>query len=170
MVRRLSRVVGAEVVDDAIEFFQTFQGMEQGFKQRADETLALLASDNTAFVLVASPRSDTIAEALYFLNRLADADLSVHAVVINRMLAALSTSANQAAQLQNRLAGTPLAGAAQALTDHVNAAAGDEDRVAQLLTHVPNATLTKVPLLSSDVHDIAMLSHIADLLAKSPDD
>ena len=168
VVRRLSRVVGAEVVDDAIEFFQTFQGMEQGFKQRADETLALLASDATAFVLVASPRSDTIAEALYFLNRLADAHLSVHAVVINRMLAALSTSADEAAQLQSRLAGGPLAGAAQALTDHVNTAAGDDDRVAQLMAYVPNATLTKLPLLSSDVHDISMLSHIAELLARNP--
>ena len=115
VVRRLSRVVGAEVVDDAIEFFQTFQGMEEGFKQRADETLALLASDDTAFVLVASPRSDTIAEALYFLKRLAEANLSVHAVVINRILAALSTSADEAGatscQIGPRPAGRRGAGA-----------------------------------------------------------
>ena len=168
VVRRLSRVVGAEVVDDAIEFFQTFQGMEEGFKQRADETLALLASDDTAFVLVASPRSDTIAEALYFLKRLAEANLSVHAVVINRILAALSTSADEAAQLHARLDQGPLVGAAQALLDHVNAAAGDEDRIAQLMAHVPDATLTTVPLMSSDVHDIPMLSQIAELLAQDP--
>ena len=103
VVRRLSRVVGAEVVDDAIEFFQTFQGMEGGFKQRADETLALLASNNTAFVLVASPRSDTIAEALYFLSRLADADLSVHAVVINRMLATLSISTDEGRRASDQI-------------------------------------------------------------------
>ena len=168
VVRRLSRVVGAEVVDDAIEFFQTFQGMEEGFKQRADETLALLASNNTAFVLVASPRSDTIAEARYFLSRLADADLSVHAVVINRMLAALSISTDEAAELQTRLGASPLVGPAQALVDHVNASAGDEGRVSQLMAHVPNATLTKVPMLSSDVHDISMLSHIAELLTQDP--
>lgn len=168
VVRRLSRVVGAEVVDDAIEFFQTFQGMEEGFKKRADETRALLASNDTAFVLVASPRSDTIAEALYFLNRLADADLSVHAVVINRMLAALSTSADEAARLQARLGASPLAGAAQALVDHVHASAGDEDRVSRLMAHVPNATLSRVPLLSSDVHDISALSDIAELLAQDP--
>lgn len=168
VVRRLARVVGAEVVDDAIEFFQTFQGMEEGFKKRADETLVLLASDDTAFVLVASPRSDTVAEALYFLNRLADADLSVHAVVVNRMLAALSASADEAAQLQARLGAGPLAGAAQALVDHVHASAGDEDRISQLMSHVPDATLTKVPLLSSDVHDISVLSDIAELLVQDP--
>lgn len=168
VVRRLSRVVGAEVVDDAIEFFQTFQGMEEGFKQRADETLALLASDDTAFVLVASPRNDTISEALYFLQRLADADLSVDAVVINRILAAMSISAVGAAQLHTLLNQGPLVGAAQALLDHVNAAAGDEDRMAQLMAHVPDASLTTVPLMPSDVHDIPMLSRIAELLVQDP--
>jgi len=166
VVRRLSRVVGAEVVDDAIEFFQTFQGMEEGFKSRADETLALLSSADTAFVLVASPRSDTIAEALYFLNKLADADLSVHAVVVNRMLAALSISADEAAELQSKLSASPLAGAAQALVDHVLASAGDEDRVSQIMAHVPDAALMRVPLLSSDVHDISTLSGIAELLVR----
>lgn len=164
VVRWLSRVVGAEVVDDAIEFFQTFQGMEEGFKQRADETLALLESDVTSFVLVASPRSDTIAEALYFLSRLADAGLSVDAVVSNRMLAPMTTTAVEAAQLQALLAQGPASGAAQALCDHTNAASGDDGRLAQLMVHAPDASLTKVPLLPSDVHDIKMLSGVAGLL------
>ena len=168
VVRRLARVVGAEVVDDAIEFFQAFQGMEEGFKKRADETLTLLASDDTAFVLVASPRSDTITEALYFLNRLADAGLSVHAVVVNRMLAVLSASVDEAAQLQARLGAGPLAGAAQALVDHVRASADDEDRISQLMAHVPDATLKRVPLLSSDVHDISTLGDIAEMLVEDP--
>ncbi len=41
VVRRLSRVVGAEVVDDAIEFFQTFQGMEEGIQQHCLRTRCL---------------------------------------------------------------------------------------------------------------------------------
>ena len=36
------------------------------------------------------------------------------------------------------------------------------------MAYVPNATLTKVPMLSSDVHDISMLSHIAELLTQDP--
>ena len=166
VVRRLARVVGAEVVDDAIEFFQTFQGMEEGFKKRADETLALLASDDTAFVLVASPRSDTIAEALYFLNRLVNADLSVHAVVVNRMLPAVTASVDEALHLQARLGAGPLAGAAQALVDHVQASAGDQDRISNLLAHVPDAALATIPLLSSDVHDIDALGEIVELLVE----
>src|SRR5699024_877383 len=38
-VRTVSKVVGAEVFDDAIAFFQAFEGMEQGFKERAAKVM-----------------------------------------------------------------------------------------------------------------------------------
>src|SRR5690606_37228624 len=34
-VRTVSKVVGTAVVSDAIEFFQAFEGLEEGFRQRA---------------------------------------------------------------------------------------------------------------------------------------
>ena len=55
-MRSVSKVVGADVFDDAIAFFQAFEGMEAGFKERADKVLQLLSDPSTAFVLVASPR------------------------------------------------------------------------------------------------------------------
>jgi anion-transporting ArsA/GET3 family ATPase len=163
VVRQLSRVVGAEVVDDAIEFFQAFQGMEDGFRERADSTLALLSADATAFVLVASPRADTIVEAKYFLRRLGKADLDAAAIVVNRVLPALSieTDRAKAINLHNP------SGAAQALADHAAAAAGDDDRIADLLSSAPRATVARVPLLPSDVHDVDTLHRIADLLTES---
>ncbi|MEZ5178185.1 MAG: ArsA-related P-loop ATPase [Acidimicrobiales bacterium] len=54
-VRSVSKVVGGEVFDDAVAFFQAFDGMEAGFKERAELVLDLLTSPVTAFVLVASP-------------------------------------------------------------------------------------------------------------------
>lgn len=164
VVRQLSRVVGAEVVDDAIEFFQTFQGMEDGFRDRADAMLALLAADQTAFVLVASPRADTIVEARYFLDRLEAGNLTVAAVLVNRMLPALNASTMHAEDLRSRLAGGPLAPAGTALADHANAAAGDDERIRGLLSHAPGAVLATVPLLPTDVHDVDGLARIADLL------
>ncbi|MEO7428433.1 MAG: ArsA-related P-loop ATPase [Acidimicrobiales bacterium] len=62
-LRTVAKVVGAEVIDDAVAFFQAFEGMEEGFRERADAVLGLLSDDDTAFVLVASPRRDTIEEA-----------------------------------------------------------------------------------------------------------
>ena len=63
-LRTVSKVVGGEVVDDAIAFFQAFEGMEEGFRERADAGSASCSpTDDTAFVLVASPRRDTVDEA-----------------------------------------------------------------------------------------------------------
>ena len=166
IVRQLSRVVGADVVDDAIEFFQAFQGMEDGFRERADAMMALLGADETAFVLVASPRADTIVEARYFLDRLGAADLRVAAVVVNRMLPTLNSSLAHAEDLRRRLAGGPLAPAGIALADHAGAAAGDDERVRGLLGHAPTAVLASVPLLPTDVHDLDGLARIADLLVE----
>src|SRR5688572_16557540 len=38
-VRTVARVVGAEVVDDAVAFFRAFEGMEAGFRDRAQNVL-----------------------------------------------------------------------------------------------------------------------------------
>src|SRR5258706_10417776 len=81
-VRTLSRVVGAEVIDDAITFFTAFQGMEEGFKSRANVGFDLLASPSTAFVLIASPRRDTVEEADFFASRLAESGIAVRALVV----------------------------------------------------------------------------------------
>src|SRR5699024_9153615 len=84
-VRAVSKVVGAEVFDDAIAFFQAFEGMEQGFKERAAKVMEVIWSPATAFVLVASPNVDTVEEARFFSERLADSGLPVSALIVNRM-------------------------------------------------------------------------------------
>ncbi|OWY61237.1 hypothetical protein B7486_64855, partial [cyanobacterium TDX16] len=50
-IRTVAKVVGADVIDDAITFFAAFEGMEQGFKERAEKVLALLEDPATKFVL-----------------------------------------------------------------------------------------------------------------------
>ncbi|MEI7547359.1 MAG: ArsA-related P-loop ATPase, partial [Actinomycetota bacterium] len=84
ILRTIGKVIGGDVLADAVAFFQAFAGMETGFRARADDVMALLHSDVTRFVLVASPRADTIEEASYFAGRLHHADLEVGAVVVNR--------------------------------------------------------------------------------------
>lgn len=164
VLRQLARVVGATVVDEAVAFFQAFQGMEDGFKERAQATLALLGDDRTSFVLVASPRGDTLGEARYFLDRIRAADLDASGVVVNRMLPTVPVKARRAAKLRKELADTPAAGAATALADLTATAADDQDRVDDLAEAAPSAVLVTVPLLDDDVHDLAGLQRIADLL------
>ena len=75
-VRTVTRVVGGEVIADVLAFFNAFEGMEEGFRQRAKAVYDLLADPSTAFVLVASPRRDSVDEALYFARKLAESDIS----------------------------------------------------------------------------------------------
>ena len=57
LLRSIARVTGAEIVDDTIAFFQAFQGMEKGFRERASRVEKLLSQEATGFVLVAAPQA-----------------------------------------------------------------------------------------------------------------
>src|SRR3546814_14853246 len=59
--------------------------MEEGFKRRATRVQERLCDEDTAFVLVASPRRDTIAEATYFAEKLTEGGIAVRSLIVNRM-------------------------------------------------------------------------------------
>lgn len=94
LLRTISKVVGSQVVDDAIEFFQSFEGMEDGFRSRASEVQSLLSRETTSFVLVTGTHRDTIDEALYFKSRLREHDLKVDAIISNKLTPDFGNVAN----------------------------------------------------------------------------
>ena len=161
-LRTVAKVVGAEVIDDAIAFFQAFEGMEQGFKERAERVLELLSAEETAFVLVASPRRDTIEEATYFAERLGAADIDVRALIVNRMHPRFGDGLAEAAvERAHTLEGTDLGGLYQNLAQFQLVAAREDQHLAGLETAVAPAPVVRIPFLPSDVHDIAGLDEIA---------
>ena len=83
--RTVAKVIGSEVVDDLVAFFQAFEGMEDGFRRRARKVTELLADRKTAFVLITSPGRDAISEAGFFSRRLREGGLRVDGVVVNRI-------------------------------------------------------------------------------------
>jgi anion-transporting ArsA/GET3 family ATPase len=85
LLRTISKVAGSEIVEDAMAFFRAFDGMEAGFRDRARGVEALLADPGTAVVLVAAPRRDSVAEAGFFADRLAEAHQPVAALIVNRL-------------------------------------------------------------------------------------
>ena len=85
VLRAIGKVVGTEVLADAVAFFQGFAGMEAGFRQRADEVIALLRVPSTMFLLVAAPRREAVAEAAWFAGQLADQGIDHVAGVANRV-------------------------------------------------------------------------------------
>ena len=85
VLRAIGKVVGSEVLADAVAFFQAFAGMEGGFRQRADDVIALLRAPSTLFVLVASPRREAVGEAAWFAGQLAEQGIDHVAGVANRV-------------------------------------------------------------------------------------
>jgi hypothetical protein len=83
-------------------------------------------------------------------------------VIVNRVLPALSVDTERALEIN---AAHPC-GPSQALADHAAAAAGDDERIQELLSSAPGATVARVPLLPSDVHDVDTLRRIAELLTE----
>ena len=91
MLRTIGKVVGRDVLADAIAFFQAFDGMEAGFRERAERgDRRCSAADATTFVIVTSPRHDTVEEAVWFAGQLADQGVGhdgagAEIVIVNRV-------------------------------------------------------------------------------------
>jgi anion-transporting ArsA/GET3 family ATPase len=161
-LRTVSSAVGQTMVADTVAFFAAFEGMEQGFRDRATKVEALLADEGTAFVVVASPRRDAVTEALYFADRLRDSSWQVEALVVNRMFPffgpvpvpvpvpdkpVLDDRAGLGALLRN-------------LGDLDRVATREEQYVSLLAARLPGAPVVRVPFLADDVHDIAGLTQV----------
>ena len=70
VAKTLARFTGQAALSDLGDFLQGFQGMYEGFKDRAVSVHALLSQPEVGFVLVASPSAISIDEALAFHERL----------------------------------------------------------------------------------------------------
>jgi anion-transporting ArsA/GET3 family ATPase len=157
LLRSIGKVIGTEVLADALAFFQAFDGMETGFRNRADEVIELLHGDATRFVLVASPRVDTIDEARFFADRLVEKDLAVGAIIVNR---ATPDFGPPTGKRPRTIAGGALFDNQEQLHD---LAVAEHAQIAPLISDTGREP-TWVPLLAGDVHDLDGLDKIRTLL------
>lgn len=178
LLRTIAKVAGSEIVEDAIAFFRAFDGMEGGFRERAAGVEALLADEGTAFVLVAAPRRDSVAEASFFADRLASAHQPVAALVVNRVhpdfragesgldltgAGAEHSLATGGGVVTARAARSALAGLRRNLDDFQRLADQERGYIATLESRIDGAVV-KVPYLSKDVHDLEGLALVAACL------
>lgn len=158
LLRTLSRVVGGSALTDAMAFLQAFEGMERGFRDRAHEVERLLGSPQTRYVLVASPRHDTIDEARFFTDELIRRRRPVAALIINRLHPLYGPGDVAQAQHQAHQARTVGDVDIAALWDNVaelrGVAGAERDELASLRDAVGTAAYAEVPLLDGDVTDM----------------
>lgn len=176
-MKAAGRITGAGVLDDLAEFFQSFDGMYEGFKMRAQAVYKLLASGDAAFVVVSSAEPTALREARYFVQRLEKEGMPLAGLVVNRVTPEIGE------ELEGLLAEVDPA-------ERERLASGDDEQraIAGLLTlldrqvtvherQTRNVTtglhglephaLLEVPEMASDVHDLDGLGQIAEHLVTS---
>lgn len=85
MTGTLSKLMGGQLLRDVQTFVAAMDTMFGGFRTRADATYRLLQAPGTAFLVVAAPERDALREAAYFVERLADEQMPLAGLVLNRV-------------------------------------------------------------------------------------
>jgi anion-transporting ArsA/GET3 family ATPase len=176
-LRTVSKVVGTEVINDVVAFFRAFEGMEEGFRDRATQVVALLADPSSSFLLVTSPRRDAVEEATFFAERLAESDIPVEGLVVNRVhpgfgeerVEGLRARAETLTRKQKEMPAIEGDGADPAgrlatlygnLADFRQVAERERYHVAGVKARAGRAAVAYVPFLPRDVYDFEALGEV----------
>ena len=169
----LGKILGAQVLTDVGTFVAAIDTTFGGFRERADKTYALLQQDNTRFIVVAAPEPDALREASYFVERLREENMPLGGLIVNRVqdvdqsLMSAETASAAAQRLASDSDDDPLA--ARLLDLHA-ARLRERERqhhVTERFTGAhPNVSIAQVPALAEDVHDLAGLREVGELLAR----
>lgn len=174
VVNALTKIIGAQVLTDLKMFVTAFDTLFGGFRQRAQQTYALLQDRGTAFLVVAAPEPDALREAAYFVERLTGDRMPLAGLVVNRAspLPAGGLSADAAMAAAEKLrdgdadSGDELtAGLLRLHADRVRIVERERALRARFATAHPGVATAVVPALAGDVHDLDGLRRIGALLA-----
>jgi anion-transporting ArsA/GET3 family ATPase len=174
------RILGSAFVADIGQFFVLFQSMYDGFVERANAVERVLHDRRTTFVVVTTLEAAPAHEAERFVRLLAERQLHLGAVVLNKVLPStlLDPAAAAAAdRLRERAEEVAIAldvGAVPAVGRVLTEVADSfgrfrivATREAEQRAELARAAdeLVAVPQLDDDVADLAGLLRLADLLA-----
>jgi len=186
VLKVLERVSGLAFLEDVSEFLLAFEGMSEGFRERARSVEETLFGPQTAFVLAAGPGPQAAAQGAALLERLTASRASLAGLVVNRMRlwpgpgdgsapAAISNDALAvlaAALGEAHGAVFPAQDAAAAALDLARGYASLVQRDAAAVEPLAGRVrkgggfVRRIPEFDRDVHDLDGLAAIADRLAE----
>ncbi|HEY6794915.1 MAG TPA: ArsA family ATPase [Kineosporiaceae bacterium] len=168
----LTKLLGGQVLRDVQTFVAALDTVFGGFRDRAERTYQLLQAEGTAFVVVAAPAPDALREASYFVERLADEDMPLAGLVLNRVTHAraedLSAERAQAAaeDLDDADEHALTAGLLEVHADRMRRRDRERALTGRFTGAHPTVPMVEVPARAEDVHDLDGLREIAISLAK----
>jgi anion-transporting ArsA/GET3 family ATPase len=163
-LKMADRVIGLQFLQDLSEFFLAFEGMYEGFKQRAGQVQQLLRDSASGFVVVAGPSHSSLEEAAYFHRRLSEAAMPFVSFVVNRVHpdpAEMSTN-GRAERAQKVRVRHELARPLLEVYQDQQALARAERRHIGRFEQMLRAPMVLVAERESDVHDLRGLKDVGD--------
>jgi anion-transporting ArsA/GET3 family ATPase len=169
LLRKVEDATGISALGEIAEFFSSLHGMLEDFTARSLRVSALLASHETAFVLVASPDEAVLREAEQFGATLERMQILLKGIVLNRVhvLHHEETHPQDAKRLTKRLqplfasslGKTHLQWLADNFLAHQELAHSEAERISQLTSKTPSATpIVQVPILQTTLVDLRGLT------------
>lgn len=162
----VKRLAGPQIVEDTINFFRSLANIEGGLRQRAREVSELLRDDDTAFVVVTSPRSEAVGEAEHLIEALHSKDFPFAGLVVNLIHPQPIALSDDDAALLADLDDGPL-------HDHVawhaelsSLATAERAQIEELAELAGDASIVELPLLDVDIHDLDGLIDISARLTR----
>ncbi len=174
----LEKLTGLEVLREIADFFDAFDALFDGFRERADLVAELIRSRDAAFLLVTGPRPDTLAEGVFFYDKLVEYRMPFGGFVVN-MVHEPFDHGRRLAKTIDKLRTNPkstkaetspgvqlLKALAQTYRDHEALADREALYLDELKERVgrKNLPIFRVPFLDDDVHDLAGLRRVGDRL------
>ena len=179
LLRKIEEATGISALEDIVEFFTSMQRMFIDFGDRFSRVSMLLASAETAFLLVTSPEEEILAEAEQFRVGLARLDVAVKGIIVNRLhepwhgqspqqqsYTALVKRLRPAVRLTTKDS-TPLPWLAQNFLAYQLQARGEERRVELFSQHfLADVPFVRVPLLPAFPADLSGLATLLRYLCR----
>ncbi len=166
----ITKIIGAQVLQDVSQFVGALETMFGGFRERAQATYDLLKAPGTAFVVVAAPERDALREAAYFVERLEQESMPLAGLVVNRVHRSAGSGLTAersiaAAQQLESGGGHELASAVLRLHADRVALSARERRLQERFSGAhPGVPVVEVAAQPGDVHDLDGLRAVgADL-------
>jgi anion-transporting ArsA/GET3 family ATPase len=162
-LRLADRYLGLQFLQDLSEFCLAFEGMYDGFKERAARVHALLRDPSSGFVLVASPARSALEEALFFYRKLRESSMPFVAFVVNRVRPDPATLPAPPAGTRVDLEDDLVQRLIQVHREQQAVALGERREVARLEVDAGEPLLL-VPEMERDIHDLRGLREVASAL------
>lgn len=164
----LERITGSQALRDLAEFFLAFDGLYDGFKNRAGAVLELLSGEKCAFVIVTTAQRPAVDEAAFFRDRLRQSNMPLGAVVFNRIQESIGVDRvdEEKASAEKIIEKMPrYASVVDALID----LAVNSDKIARAQKELMegfvkgmdgDSPVFRIPAMPTDIHDIRGLLRV----------